>query len=287
MNNKTCRYCGLRLASSKEHLIADSRLTRIKSFRYPDQANDNVRKTFKGITCEPCNRELGKYEEKRWSSLAYATVWKILAGNLNLSFSDLSHKLSNSDMLCISSFEELLRLVIKGGNRVLPSLTFSFDFDPNSLKSDHNHTVAVQKIQISFKDEAGNPIQGATFYAKDKKGTSPNSAYLGISDAGGMAESKVLIALESVCVVAEEVCIENTDNGEKIFKLIDVIIYISFDMNRHRLVLILPLIGDLQTPWPNCNLRVSHKGFIPILQKHIKDIRIIDITSYFLGEFGG
>jgi len=246
-----------------------------------------VRKTFKGITCQPCNTELGKYEEKSWSSLAYATAWKILAGNLNLSFSDLSHKLSNSDMLCISYFEEMLRLVVRDGNRVLPSLTFSFEFDPNSLKSDYNYTVAVQKIQILSKDEAGDPIQGAKFYAKDKKGTSPNSAYVGTSDTGGMAEFKVLIALESVCVVAEELCVENTDNGEKIFKLIDVIIYISFDMNRHRLVLVLPLIRDLPTPWPNCNLRVSHKDFISILQKHIEDIRIIDITPYFPGEFGG
>ena len=176
-------------------------------------------------------------------------------------------------------------MMIKSGNRILPSLTFSFDFDPNSLKSDYNHTAAVQKIRILSKDEAGDPIQGAKFYAEDEKGTSPNSAYVGISDAGGMAEYKVLIALESVCVVAEELCIENTDNGEKIFKLIDLIIYISFDMNRHRLVLILPLIGDLQTPWPNCNLRVSHKDFISILQKNIKEIRIIDITPYFLDEF--
>lgn len=271
MNNKVCRYCGLRPASSKEHLIANSRLTRIKSLKYPGQPNDNVRKTFKGITCEPCNKELGKYEEGRWSSLAYATVWKILAGNLNSSFSDPSHKLSNSDVPYISSWEEILQLVVRDGHQVLPLLTFSFDFDPSSLKSDYSHTVAVQKIKISLKNEVGDPIQGGILYAKDKKGSSLNSAYVGISDAGGMAESTVLIALESVCVVAEELCIENTENGEKIFKLIDFIIYISFDFNRHRLVLILPLIGDLQTPWPNCNLRASHKGFISILQKHIKE----------------
>jgi len=92
-----CRFCKNKKASSKEHLIANSRLKDISSIHSENRPNDNVRKKFKGITCEEFNNNLGKYEGKKWSGLAYATAWKILAGNINKAFDKHpAHQLKNT-----------------------------------------------------------------------------------------------------------------------------------------------------------------------------------------------
>jgi hypothetical protein len=71
-----CRYCKVNNASSREHLIANRRITQINSYKTSKEINDNIPKIFKKITCEPCNNELGKYEDKGGHNLAHAKFGK-------------------------------------------------------------------------------------------------------------------------------------------------------------------------------------------------------------------
>ena len=83
---KKCLFLGTDCtgkASSKEHVINNSRRIFIQK-RGAELGNDKAR--FRGITCQKCNRFLGGIEENTWSGLAVATLWKVLAGNLNRVF---------------------------------------------------------------------------------------------------------------------------------------------------------------------------------------------------------
>jgi hypothetical protein len=123
-----CIFCAEKNASSKEHLIANSRLRRIQSLKAEKQRNDNIRKKYKKITCEDCNRKLGQYEARQSVNLAYSTIWKILAGNINNAFTDQDYILSNTQGDSIQSFEKQIREVIEG-EYILPANTFAFDIE--------------------------------------------------------------------------------------------------------------------------------------------------------------
>ena len=281
MNSKICRYCFERPPSSKEHLIADRRLSRIKSFKEIEYRNNNIRKTFKKITCETCNKELGRYEDRSLLNLAYSTVWKILAGNINLAFFADYHKLKNSDISCIAHYESELLSIVKDDKAIMPFHTFYFDFDPASLPPISFHTAAVKNIKHIITDEAGNPIERAKVFFKDKAGSESEAGCIGISDSQGIAELGILMCLESVYVVPEVLWIENISSDEIISKVIDFIIYISFDSNRHRLIVILPIFGSLHTSWPNANIRTTHKDFFSMAREYVREIKITSLRSYF------
>ena len=125
--HKKCRFCKKNNASSREHILARSRLHRINQFRPDNLKNDNYRKKFRGITCKKCNSELGRYEELQWSSLAYATIWKILVGNTNDVFRSIPvFLLKHTNNSCREAHENLILNVIKS-KKILPENTFGFD----------------------------------------------------------------------------------------------------------------------------------------------------------------
>ena len=129
-NYKKCRYCQKNYARSKEHIIVNSRLDSLNKFKNLTQRNDNIRKTYKNITCTECNHILGEYESKNWICLANATIWKILAGNTNSAFEeDSEYILKHSDERCIKNFENVLLTVIKSTNLALQDNTFTFNID--------------------------------------------------------------------------------------------------------------------------------------------------------------
>ena len=278
--NKSCRYCHEKPASSKEHLIASSRLSRIKSFKEEDNRNDNIRKTFKGITCSDCNNELGKYERDRWSNLAYATIWKVLAGNINSAFSSKEHQLTKTTKEDIELYEkQVLESIQK--KLSLVANTFHFDFDSNSLIKKNQHTTALKKVCLNLVDESGNPVEGAKVYTKDKGGSEDEKGYLTESNVDGKAELKILMAYESVFVVPEKITITNQSTFANFCKEIDFIIYMSFDANQHRLIVILPIIGKIQTKWNDAELAITHKSFLDIAKEYVKDINITNVVPYF------
>ena len=67
-------------AESKEHVKNNSRRQFLRN-KGADLGSEKAR--FRGITCKECNEFLGQLENKYWSFLAMATMWKIIAGNLN------------------------------------------------------------------------------------------------------------------------------------------------------------------------------------------------------------
>ena len=278
--SRICRRCRQSRASSKEHLIADSRLTRIKSYKEHNHRNDNVKKKYRGITCEPCNNRLGEYERKDYLCLAYATVWKLMAGNTNKCFSLSSHKLSNTPDDVLYFCESHLLSVISNSNIYLPDNTFKFDFDTSSVSHEYNHMLSTKRVDIALKTESGDPIEGGVVYVKDRAGSKKEKGYHANSDKTGIASLNILMCLEKLIVAQEYFMILDTETREKISILTDVIIYISFDANYHRLIVILPLIGDISARWKIARYEMFHAPFLDIVKRNIKDFEITSLHKY-------
>ncbi len=280
--NKICRYCKTKNASSKEHLIANARLTAIKAHKIDNQNNDNIRKTYKGITCESCNNELGRYEEATLYNLAYATIWKILAGNVNGVFTDKNYLLSNTPNRDIESYEQQFLKIIQTQDAIIPNNTFRFDFYPNKTIIENHFGKAYLNHNFKIKDEKGNPLEGVAVLIKDNSASKQEKCYTSISDSDGSAFLSVLAHAELVKIVAEELLITNEETGEFIIKKIDVIIYLSISFSfAHRLIFILPIIGGFQTTWENALCSIQHKDFLKILQDNLEDITITNLIQYF------
>ena len=281
MSNKICRYCFNQKASSREHLIADSRLKTINSFKKDDEANDNIQKTYKGITCESCNNKLGEYEELRWSNLAYATLWKVLAGNINGVFGRYpEYNLINTSKKTIENYESQILDIIKT-KKIMPNNTFSFDFDPMNSELTNKFGVAVKKVQINLMDEQGKPIEGGKVYAKDKGGGNKEKGYQITSDKYGSANLDILTRMEMIKVLNEKLIIKNKDTNEIKTQTIDFLTYVSFNSNNHRLIIMLPLIGNIQTGWSNARIEMRHIDFLNILQRNFSELSIKALNKYF------
>ena len=281
MARKKCRYCKKWAARSKEHIIVNSRLRSINKFKNPTQKNDNVRKTYKNITCNECNHALGEYESNSWSSLAYSTIWKILAGNANDAFEeDSEYILMHSDRDCIKHYENQILKCIKFNNVGIPDNTFSFSIDSNTVDPENKPGKAVKKVVFRTIDESGRPIKGAAVYMKPKGGSDKEKGYYSQSNEKGEASLSVLMRLEMVKIVSEKITIRNDYTKEIIYKDIDIIIYFSFNPDNHRTLVILPLICKYNTGWPNTPFKLSHKGFLGIAQDYISEIRIVDLKPY-------
>ena len=286
-NYKKCRYCRNSDATSREHIIVDSRLRSINKFKNSTQRNDNIPKTYKNITCKECNQILGEYESTKWSFLAYATIWKILAGNANDAFTKKSeYILKHSDKRCIEYFENVLLAAIKSKNLVLPEYTFTFDIEPKTLNSENKLGKAIQSAVVRcVGDELGLPIEGVVVYLKPKGGSDKEKGYYSQSNESGEASLNILMRLEMIKIVSERLTIQNSITKEEICKNIDVIIYVSLNLENHRTLVILPLLGTYNTGWPNTPLKTSHKGFLKIVQNHISDIKIVGLKPMWnLGQ---
>lgn len=263
---KRCVFCTERNASSKEHLIANSRLKRIQSFKAEEQKNDNVRKKYKKITCEGCNRSLGKYEAESPVNLAYSTAWKILAGNINGAFTDQDYILRSTEEDGVKSYEEQLRNIIEG-EYILPANTFTFDIEiDNSFAI--NFGVATFNYRARIEDENG-PVEDALFCLKDNAGSEKEGEYSATSDEDGNCNLEILVAIELVRVFTSELTLRNVETGEVLVKNIDFIFYISLD-SLHRLILILPIIGATQTPWENSEVQFIHRDFLEIIWENFE-----------------
>lgn len=284
-NYKKCRYCQNRDASSREHIIVNSRLRSINKFKDPAQRNDNAQKAYKNITCEACNNFLGEYESKRWSFLAYATIWKILAGNTNNAFEKGSeYVLKHSAERCIKHFEDTLRTAIESKNTILPGNTFTFNVDPKTLDPENKSGKAVKNMIVKCVDESGHPIKGAAVYMKPKGGDDEERGYYSQSDENGQASLSVLVRLEMVKIISEKLTIQNIYTKEEICKDIDIIIYVSLDPDNHRTLVIFPFICGYNIGWSNTHFKMRHRGFLRIVQDNISDIRIVGLKPMWNSE---
>ena len=280
MSKNVCRFCKSAPPSSREHVIADSRLRQIKSFKTAN--DDNLPKRFKGITCKQCNNNLGaEYESLSSYHLAYATVWKVVAGNINKAFSRMpEYQLNNSNLEALISTEAQLHAILNDADLTLPDFTVEFDIDATSSFSE-TLLSATKKVRISPVDEQGNPIEGAVAYIKDKAGGDNEKGYKATSDSAGVISMEILMRYEAVRVVTEESILQNTKTGETITTTIDVITYISQSANTRRLAVIIPIMGSVSTPWPNVRINRSHGGFLPIIQNAYPEMKIAGLRSFF------
>lgn len=124
---KPCLFYGENcegIASSKEHVINNSRRIFIKN----RGANlGNMKARFRGITCSNCNSDLGSIEEKTWSGLAIATLWKVLAGNINDVFERAPWaKIHNTDLITIKNTADILRTALIE-SKVFPENMFGYN----------------------------------------------------------------------------------------------------------------------------------------------------------------
>lgn len=280
MSNKVCRFCKVRPPSSKEHVIADSRLRQIKSFK-PD-SNDNIQRTFKGITCEECNNFLGDtYESHSPFHLAYATIWKVLAGNVNNAFNRLpDFQLNNTSSEAIEKAEAQLLSHLNKPELCLPEITFEFDLDALEGFSESSNA-ATKKLQINIVDENGHPIQGAVTALRDKAGGEEERGYSAETNALGRADLEVLMRLELVRSVSYNTNVQNLDSGERFTKKSDAIVYVSQAANARRLLVLLPINSPIQTNWANARIEISEPGFLPLVQENFPDLKIKAIRPYF------
>lgn len=284
MNSIICRYCKEKNASSKEHLIANSRLASINSFKAKKETNDNIQKTYKKITCENCNNELGKYEEKKWSNLAYATIWKVLAGNINDAFKrQPDYLLKNTSKSTIKFFEQQFLDIIKK-EKIIPGNTFKFDFDPMDSDLTKKFGLAVKPVVLKTVDENGKPIEGVKIFSKDKGGGSNEGGYIASTDGTGKAELNILTRVELIRVVEETSTLTNLDTNEKKSFKTDFLIYVSFNSNSHRLLFILPLINQINTNWSNARIQLLHRGFLKIIQENFTELKITCLNEYFKSD---
>ena len=276
-----CKYCKEKNASSKEHLIANSRLISINSFKERNETNDNIQKTYKKITCENCNNELGKYEEKEWYNLAYATIWKVLAGNINAAFKrQPDYLLKNTSISTIQFFEQQFLDIIKT-EKIIPGNTFKFDFDPMNSALTNKFGLAVKSVVFKPVDENGKPIERVKIFSKDKGGGSNEGGYTVSTDETGKAELNILTRVELVRVVEEISTLTNLDTNEKRTFKTDFLIYVSFNSNSHRLIFILPLIHQINTSWSNARIQLKHRDFLKIIQENFTELKITGLNEYF------
>jgi hypothetical protein len=278
-----CRFCQNRPATSNEHIVANSRLKKINAFKDEDGKNDNVRKRFKGITCEECNNKLGTYERLRWSNLAHATIWKILAGNINNVFANFPEYQLKNTTEDTNKFYEAQFLQAVTEDVFFSENTFTFSFDPSTLQLTNKSGRATVPISFRSVDQLGNPIEGAKFYSKDTGGQSEEVGYVTTSDKNGIAAVTVLATVEMLHIFEDELLVSNTSTNESFTKRIDFIVYLSFDFNSRRLLFVLPLIPRRvsQLNHTEIRYRVSHRGFLSILQNHFPEIAIMEISPYF------
>ena len=278
---KKCRYCKNHNASSREHIIANSRSHSINKFKNQTQRNDNIQKAYKNITCKKCNNTLGQYESKSWYSLAYATIWKILAGNTNNAFKNGStYVLKHSSKYCIESYEDRFLTLVKSKNRILPNYTFKITVDPNTLILENKPGKAVQKMVVSLTDKSDHPIKRMDVRLKPQipDGSSGEvDPYYSQSDENGQATFNVLLRLETVKIVSEKLTIQNMITEEKIYKDIDIIIYVSIGPYNSGILIMLPLICNHNTGWYFIPLDMFHREYLKIVQDAIPDIKILTL----------
>lgn len=278
--SRVCRFCRSRPASSREHVVARSRLKTINSFKSDQERNDNIKKEYRGITCDKdspergCNNAIGKYEEFSWSNLAQATVWKVLAGNINQVFTEDWLIISNAPPDTILHYEDMLCSAIKSNSK-FPDLTYTFDLDASNSE-------LFSKFGIASKSVHFRARQGAAFYSKDSAASNEDAGYLAEANEQGEAELNVLMRLETIEVVTGEAELINLESGERKLFVADYIIYLSADANSHRIAFILPLVGGIVTGWSaEAAIEVGKANFLDILNKNMSNLKITKISPYF------
>ncbi|MCP5142442.1 MAG: hypothetical protein H6980_08845 [Gammaproteobacteria bacterium] len=130
---KDCLYRGQNCttaASSKEHVINNSRRKLIQKLG-ADLGNEKAR--YKGITCNNCNRELGKHEARTWSELAIATMWKVVAGNINQVFINIPWaRTTVTDIDTLTHYSDILRDALIN-EKVFPENMLTYDLEYHSI----------------------------------------------------------------------------------------------------------------------------------------------------------
>lgn len=122
------------IASSKEHVIHNSRRKFLQD-KGADLGNEKAR--FKGITCANCNEYLGRKEGKYNSSLAIATLWKVIAGNINGLFEDNPWCLSaNTNEDTLNQYQEILKKSFINDS-VFPENMLGYDLTYSATTNSH------------------------------------------------------------------------------------------------------------------------------------------------------
>lgn len=241
----TCLFKGKNCtekASSKEHLISAKRLNAIKKTNKDSaDTNDNIQKTYKHITCEECNNELGIYESASNINLGYATVWKLLAINYseqNIKNYDLKLKYSTQD--AIFELMTTLRECI-GNEGVFESHTFVFDFYIGAA-IEPKYNQGIHRNSIKIADEDGNPIEGACVYIKTNGFHSGDKGLLTTSNPLGHAEIRMLKNADYLNIFSTPFCVTDHRLGFISETFIEWIIYVILNIDGERILIAMPLL---------------------------------------------
>jgi hypothetical protein len=281
MTEHICQWCLKKRANSKEHLIVSKRLKEVRSKKLISERNDNVTKTFKGITCKDCNKLLKDYEERDSATLSYVTVWKLLAGNMNNKFSGHQNfLLVNSSCETIKFFGDMLKSAIQNGN-VFPNNTFRYSIDLNkwTAKNDTYSYVSNDPLTITA-GKTGLPLEGARVYVSGN-----NEDDIGVvkeTGKDGRTELTLPMRVEKLYIIADEIRIENISTGETINKTIDFVFYISHRAELDRIIFFIPLQGKMNTPWKYSVVSIHQKNVRDLININMPEYGICKIRPYFM-----
>ena len=276
---KLCRYCRLNSSSSREHVIANSRLRDLRNFQ--TNIGENLQKQFKGITCESCNNKLGnQYESLSPINQAYATIWKILAGNVNNVFSKApDFQISKTPRDELHFFEDRFLEVLRE-NKILLENTFHFDWDAERDFIDH-YGVATKKVLHKATDYLGNPLGAVKVSFKDRAGSHKEKAYTIETGPDGAGQMEMGMHVELARVVTEDLRIKNLENNVTHTIPADIIIYISQAINAHRIAVIIILPCITISEWPFSKFDFYHSDFLSILKIHFPEFKFKALNPFF------
>lgn len=175
--------------------------------------------------------------------------------------------------------EQLLNSILH--NLIFPKLTYNFSFDANQFDFQNRFGQAVKKLGHKFIDEKGNPVEGGVLKCYDTYPDNNDKPYSDKPDKNGEVISCFLNKIEKIVIVNEKLHITNLITKEYKEFDIDVIIYISFDACTHRLIFIMPLIGEIQIGWPGTPIDIKQSDFLTIVQKHLPEFAITELKNYY------
>ena len=267
-----------RTASSKEHLLANKRLSLIKATNGKDEkVNDNIRKKYTHITCENCNNELGMYEAKSETNLAYATIWKLLA--LNYSGSSISTRdlqIKNAPLSVIESHLISLKKCIEA-NGIFQDQTFTFNYAIGA-KVDPKFNQGIFKGTLNVTDKKGNPIEGVIVYVKTNGFHEGNEGLIESSDESGLVPIKILKHADYLQVFSNSICFVDRPSGLILERTIDWIVYICLNATTQRHLIAFPLLDEEVLP---CfSMEIYESTLDSIHKEHFADLKISNLKSF-------
>ncbi|OYU13025.1 MAG: hypothetical protein CFE38_05365 [Comamonadaceae bacterium PBBC1] len=272
-NGKNCT----KIASSKEHLISSKRLNQIKlTNKILTNANDNIKKTYKHITCESCNNELGIYESKSEINLGYATIWKLLAINYSKQEIKINYlKFKNTSLLTIFKFMTILQKCIKE-NGVFENSTFVFDYYLGA-KVEPTYNQGIFQSSIKSVDENGNPIEDVNIYISTNGFHSGDRGFATKSDESGTAKIRILKNADYLNIFSVPFYVVDHARGFISQTFIEWAFYAIINSNGARILIALPLTDEKIAKY--LDERIYKSNLEEIIKNNFTELEILNLKS--------